>query len=65
MQKNAGLLDVKRAASTIETLRDKDNLSVQASWDAEIVSRKNELDSGNVKPVSLEDARRKLSALLR
>jgi putative addiction module component (TIGR02574 family) len=52
------------AGSLIESLDETDDDSVQAEWDAEIVRRMEDLNSGKVKPVSLEDARRRLSSAI-
>jgi putative addiction module component (TIGR02574 family) len=38
--------------------------SVQAAWDAEIIRRLEDLNAGKVKPISLEEARRRLSTCL-
>jgi putative addiction module component (TIGR02574 family) len=38
--------------------------SVQTAWDAEIVRRIKDLNSGRVKPISLVEARRRLSSFL-
>jgi putative addiction module component (TIGR02574 family) len=50
------------AGSLIESLDETDDESVQAAWDVEIVRRMEDLNSGKVKPVSLEEARRRLSS---
>jgi putative addiction module component (TIGR02574 family) len=50
------------AGSLIESLDQTDDESVQAVWEAEIVRRMEDLDSGKVKPVSLNEARRRLSS---
>jgi putative addiction module component (TIGR02574 family) len=52
------------ASSLIESLDDAKDKSVEAAWDEEIVRRMAELDSGKVKPVSLEQARRRLSSAI-
>ena len=52
------------AGSLIESLESADDESVKAAWDNEIARRMGELDSGKVKPVTLEDARRKLSSAI-
>ena len=49
------------AGSLIESLDEADDESVKAAWDEEIVRRMEDLDSGKVKPVPLEEARRRLS----
>jgi hypothetical protein len=38
--------------------------SVAAAWDEEVVRRMADIDSGSVKPVALEDARRRISSAL-
>jgi putative addiction module component (TIGR02574 family) len=52
------------AGSLIESLDETNDESVQAAWDAEIVRRMEDLDFGKVKPVSLEEARRRLSSAI-
>jgi putative addiction module component (TIGR02574 family) len=52
------------AGSLIESLDETNDESVRAAWDAEIVRRMEDLNSGKVKPVSLEEARRRLSTCL-
>jgi len=52
------------AGSLIESLDDAEDESVAAAWDKEIARRMEEVDSGKVKPVSLEDARRRLSSAI-
>ncbi len=52
------------AGSLIESLDDSEDDSVAAAWDEEIARRMAELDSGKVKPVSLEEARRRLSSAI-
>jgi putative addiction module component (TIGR02574 family) len=52
------------AGSLIESLDEAEDESVQAAWDAEIVRRMEDLNSGKVKPVSIEEARRRLSAAI-
>jgi putative addiction module component (TIGR02574 family) len=52
------------AGSLIESLDDTQDESVGAAWDEEVARRMADIDSGGVKPVSLEEARRRhLSAL--
>ena len=48
------------AGSLIESLDDTEDESVNAAWDEEVARRMADIDSGAVKPVSLEDARRRL-----
>jgi putative addiction module component (TIGR02574 family) len=50
------------AGSLIDSLDEAEDESVQAAWDVEIVRRMEDLNSGKVKPVSLEEARRRLSS---
>ena len=52
------------AGSLIESLDEADDESVKAAWDEEITRRMEDLDSGMVKPVSLEEARRRLSSAI-
>ena len=52
------------AGSLIESLDEADDESVKAAWDEEITRRMEDLDSGRVKPVSLEEARRRLSSTI-
>lgn len=52
------------AGSLIESLDETEDESVQAMWDAEIVRRMEDLELGRVKPVSLEEARRRLSSAI-
>ena len=51
------------AGSLIESLDESQDESVAAAWDEEVARRMADIDSGAVKPVSLEDARRLSSAL--
>jgi putative addiction module component (TIGR02574 family) len=48
----------------IEEPDENDSQSVQAAWDAEIIRRMEDLDSGKVKPISLKEFRRRLSSSL-
>ena len=52
------------ANSLLESLDDAADASVEAAWEAEVLRRMEEIDSGKVKPVSLAEARRRLSAAL-
>jgi putative addiction module component (TIGR02574 family) len=45
------------ANSLLESMDDATDPSVEAAWQAEIVRRMEEIDSGKVKPVSLAEAR--------
>jgi putative addiction module component (TIGR02574 family) len=49
------------AGTLIESLDSTEDESVEAAWDAEIARRIEQLDSGQAEPVSLEEARRRLS----
>lgn len=48
------------AGSLIESLDNAEDDSVAAAWDEKIARRMVEIDSVKVKPVSLEEARRRL-----
>jgi putative addiction module component (TIGR02574 family) len=50
--------------SLLESLDDVQDPSVAAAWDEEVGRRMAEIDSGAVKPVSAEEARRRLSSVL-
>jgi putative addiction module component (TIGR02574 family) len=50
------------AGSLIESLDNAEDDSVAAAWDQEIARRMAEIDSRKVKPVSLEEARRRLAS---
>lgn len=52
------------AGSLIESLDDAEDESVAAAWEQEVARRMEEVDSGKVKPVSLEEARRRLSSAI-
>ena len=52
------------ASSLIESLDGAKDESVQAAWDREIARSMTELDSGKVRPVSLAQARRRLSSAI-
>jgi len=52
------------AGSLIESLDSTEDESVAAAWDQEIVRRMAELDSGKVKPISLDQARQRLSSAI-
>ena len=52
------------AGSLIESLDEAGDESVIAAWDEEIGRRVTDLDSGEVKPLSLEEARRRLSSAI-
>jgi putative addiction module component (TIGR02574 family) len=50
------------AGSLIESLDSTEDEAMEAAWDEEIVRRMEDLDFGRVKPVSLEQALRRLSS---
>jgi putative addiction module component (TIGR02574 family) len=52
------------AGSLIESLDNSQDESVAAAWDEEVARRMADIDSGAVKPVSLKEARRRLSSAL-
>jgi putative addiction module component (TIGR02574 family) len=52
------------ASTLIESLDEAEDPSVETAWNAEIIRRMEDLDSGKVKPVSLEEARRRLSSAI-
>jgi putative addiction module component (TIGR02574 family) len=52
------------AGSLIESLDETQDESVAAAWDAEVLRRMAEVESGAVKTVSLEEARRRLSSAI-
>lgn len=52
------------AGSLIESLDNAKDESVEAAWDEEVARRMEQLESGKVQPVSLEQARRKLSSAI-
>jgi putative addiction module component (TIGR02574 family) len=52
------------AGSLIESLDDTQDESVEAAWDEEVARRMADIESGGVKPVSLEEARRRLLSAL-
>lgn len=52
------------AGSLIESLDDAEDESVAAAWEQEVARRMEEVDSGKVKPVPLEEARRRLSSAI-
>jgi putative addiction module component (TIGR02574 family) len=52
------------AGSLIDSLDNSEDESVEAAWDVEIARRMEDLDSGRVKSVSLEEARRRLSSAI-
>ncbi|HTC64194.1 MAG TPA: addiction module protein [Candidatus Saccharimonadales bacterium] len=52
------------AGSLIESLDEAGDESVQSAWGEENIRRMDDLNSGQIKPISLEEARRRLSALL-
>jgi putative addiction module component (TIGR02574 family) len=48
------------AGRLLDSLDTKVDPDVEAAWDAEISRREQELDSGNVKPMSWAEARREI-----
>ncbi len=52
------------AGSLIESLDEAEDGAVETAWEIEIMRRVEDLDSGKVKPVSLEEARRRLSSAI-
>lgn len=50
------------AGSLIESLDETNDPSVEAAWDEEVQRRMADIDSRKVKPISLDEARRRLSA---
>jgi putative addiction module component (TIGR02574 family) len=52
------------AGSLLESLDDTVDVSAEQEWNEEIARRIQELDSGMVKPIPWDEARRKLSAIL-
>jgi putative addiction module component (TIGR02574 family) len=53
------------ANSLLESLDSTVDPSVEEEWDREIASRLAELDSGKVKPIPWEKARREIAAILK
>ncbi len=52
------------AAQILESLDASDDPSVQAAWQAEIERRMADVDSGAVKPISLDEFQRRLKSTL-
>jgi putative addiction module component (TIGR02574 family) len=52
------------AGSLIESLDQAEDKSVADAWEAEIVRRMEDLDSGRVKPDSLDEFRRRLASAI-
>jgi putative addiction module component (TIGR02574 family) len=52
------------ANSLLESLDETVDASAEEAWSREIARRIEELDSGKVKPVAWEDARRQIAAIL-
>jgi putative addiction module component (TIGR02574 family) len=52
------------AGSLIESLDEAEDHAVQSAWEAEIIRRIEDLNSGKVNPVSVEEARRRLSSAI-
>jgi putative addiction module component (TIGR02574 family) len=51
------------AGSLLESLDDTEDAPAEQEWSREIARRIEELDSGKVKPIPGEEARRQISAL--
>ncbi|MGB9195572.1 MAG: addiction module protein [Terriglobales bacterium] len=51
------------AGSLLESLDETVDVSAEEEWSREIARRMEELDSGKVKPIPWEEARRQISAL--
>jgi putative addiction module component (TIGR02574 family) len=52
------------AGSILESLDQAEDESVQEAWEAEILRRMEELDSGRVKPVSHDEVLRRLASAI-
>lgn len=52
------------AGSLIESLDHPEDKAVEAAWEKEVARRMAQIDFGEVEPVSLEQARRKLSSAI-
>ena len=52
------------AGSLLESLDDTVDEAAEEEWNKEIARRIQELDSGKVKPIPWEEARRQISAIL-
>jgi putative addiction module component (TIGR02574 family) len=52
------------AGSLLESLDDTVDSAVEEAWNHEIARRIKELDSGKVKPIPWQEARRQMTALL-
>lgn len=52
------------ASSLLESLEESADASVSAAWQTEILRRMEDVDSGKVVPLTLDEARRKLSSAL-
>jgi len=52
------------AAQILESLDSSNHPSVQAAWQAEIERRMADIDSGVVKPISLDEFQRRLKSTL-
>ena len=48
------------AGSLIESLDERQDESVQAAWDKELIRRMEDFDAGRMRPVSLEDFKKRL-----
>ena len=52
------------AGSLIESLENTEEEAVAAAWDEEVARRMEQFDSGKIKPVSIEEARRRLASAI-
>ncbi len=52
------------AGSIIESLDDAEDQTVKAAWDKEVLRRMAQIDSGEIEPIPVEQARRKLTSAL-
>jgi putative addiction module component (TIGR02574 family) len=52
------------AGSLIESLDNTKDESVEAAWDEEVVRRMEQLDSGKIEAISLEEFQRRLSSAI-
>jgi putative addiction module component (TIGR02574 family) len=52
------------AGSLLESLEEPSDPAVEAAWEEEAVRRMADVDSGKVKPINLDEARRRLASAL-
>jgi hypothetical protein len=52
------------AGSLIESLDGAEDQAVKAAWDKEVVRRIAQIDSGEIEPIPLEQARRRLTSAI-